>query len=79
MQSKKEKKTKPLNITTWKVRTLMTGTTQTDFRHRSLLLLNLPGTKIDIAGLSETRLAGKGEMTEKCSGYSFFLEQTGTQ
>ena len=46
----------------------------TDRPHRctTLITSELARYKIDIAALSESRLAGKGELTEKSLGYSFF-------
>ena len=51
---------------------LLTWTTQVDFINIPLVAFELARYKINIAALSETRLAGKGELTEKSSGYSFF-------
>ena len=46
--------------------------TDRSHRHTPLIASELARYKIDIAAPSETRLAGKEELTEKSSGYSFF-------
>ena len=47
--------------------------TQTDLQRRTVLIADeLARYKIDIAALSETRLADEEELTERSSGYSFF-------
>ncbi len=51
---------------------LLTRITDRSYRHAALIASELARYKINIATLSETRLAGKGELTEKISGYSFF-------
>ena len=62
-----------MNITVWNVRTFIDrDDTDRPHRHTTLIASELARYKIDIATLSETRLAGKGEPTEKSSGYSFF-------
>ena len=68
-----KKAKKYLNIAAWNVRTLIdqndTGKLQ---RCTGLITSKLARYKIDIDALGETRLAGKEELTEKSSGYSFF-------
>ena len=78
-KKKKKKKKKTRNIAAQDVRTLI-DRDDTDRPHRrtAFITSELARYKIDIAALSETRLAGKGELTEKSSGYSFFLQQTCT-
>ena len=62
-----------MNIAVWNVRTFI-DRNDADRPHRctALIASKLAMYKIDIPALSETRLAGKGEQTEKSSDYSFF-------
>ena len=56
----------------WNIHTLIDqDDIDSPHRHTALIASELDRYKIDIAALSETRLAGKGELTEKSSGYSF--------
>lgn len=43
-------------------------------RRTALIANDLFRYNIDIATLSETRLTGEGELCERGSGYTFFLE-----
>ena len=69
-QERKKKNKKTLNIAAWNVRMLI-NRDDTDRRHirTAVIVSELARYKIDIAAL---RLAGKGEMIKKRSGYSFF-------
>ena len=61
------------NIAAWNICSLIDqDDTDRPHRHAVLITSELARYKIDIATLSETRLAGEGELTEKSSGYSFF-------
>ena len=72
------KKTKPLTLGTWNVRTLLDRKDKrknTDFRpgrRTALVSKELSRYNIDIAALSETRLADTGELEEVASGYTFY-------
>jgi len=66
-------RTTPLNIATWNVRTLLDrDAAERPQRRTALIASELKRYKIDIAALSETRLAGEGECCEVGSGYTFF-------
>ena len=79
MRSKQENQKILLNIAVWIVRMFIDqDDTERLHKRTALIASELAGYKIDIAALSETRLAGKRELTEKSSGYSF-LEQMCTR
>ena len=64
---------KVLNLGTWNVRTLLDNTkADRPERRTALVAKELARYKVDIAALSETRLADKGQLTEHGSGYTFF-------
>ena len=72
---RKTKKSKiiPLKTATWNVRTLLDRVDSDRPQGRTALIADeLTRYTIDITALSETRLAGEGELTERSSGYSFF-------
>ena len=72
---RKTKKIKilPLKVATWNIRTLLDrANSDRPQRRTALIAAELSRYNIDLAALSETRLAGEGELTEKSSGYSFF-------
>ena len=48
-------------------------------RRSALVAKELERYNIDIAALSETRLAGKGELCERGSGYTFFWSGNGCE
>jgi len=61
------------HFATWNVRTLLdTGTAERPARRTALLAAELQRYNIDIAALSETRLADEGSLTEVGGGYTFF-------
>ena len=72
------KKTKPLTLGTWNVRTLLDRKDKrknTDFRperRTALVSKELSRYNIDIAARSETRLADTSEFEEVASGYTFY-------
>ena len=56
-----------------KIRTLLDkNTTDRPDRHTALSASELERYNIDIAALSETRLAGEGELYERGAGHTFF-------
>ena len=60
-------------IGAWNVRTLMDSETKNRPERRTALIAKeLSRYNIDIAALSETRLADTGEITEQGQGYTFF-------
>ena len=61
------------HFATWNVRKLLdTGTAERPARRTALLAAELQRYNIDIAALSETRLADEGSLTEVAGGYTFF-------
>lgn len=75
-QNRKNYKSTPkLNIGSWNVRTLLpdtrTAATRPE-RRTALVARELDRLNIDIAALSETRLADEGQLEEVGGGYSFF-------
>ena len=70
---KKKTKTIPLKLGAWNVRTLMDrDVADRPQRRTALIAQELARYNIDIAALSETRLADTGELCEHGSGYTFF-------
>ncbi|XP_076036546.1 uncharacterized protein LOC143022287 [Oratosquilla oratoria] len=62
-----------LKVGAWNVRTLMdTRDTDRPERRTALVLRELARFNGDVAALSETRIPGKGQITEVGSGYTFF-------
>ena len=62
-----------LNFGSWNVRTLLDNTkADRPERRTALVAKELARYKVDIAALSETRLADKGQLTERSGGYTFF-------
>ena len=62
-----------LTIGTWNVRTLLdSAKADRPDRTTALVARELARYNIDIAALSETRLAGEGHLTEKGAGYKYF-------
>ena len=62
-----------LTIGTWNVRTLLdSAKADRPDRRTALGARELARYNIDIAALSETRLAGEGHLTEKGAGYTYF-------
>ena len=71
--SKKTSKVSRLIIGTWNVRTLLdSARADRPDRRTALVARELARYNIDIAALSETRLAGEGHLTEKGAGYTYF-------
>ena len=74
------KKIIPLKTASWNVRTLLDrNDSDRPQRRTALIAAELSRYNIDIAALSETRLAGEGDLTEKSSGYSFFWSGRATE
>ena len=64
-----------LNIATWNVRTLLPDTrtpAERPERRTALIASELGRLSIDVAALSETRLADEGQLEEVGGGYTFF-------
>uniref|UniRef100_A0A8C5LPA2 Endonuclease/exonuclease/phosphatase domain-containing protein n=1 Tax=Leptobrachium leishanense TaxID=445787 RepID=A0A8C5LPA2_9ANUR len=62
-----------IKFATWNIRTLLDRDTANRPQRRTALIAHeLARYNIDIAALSETRLSGEGELTERLAGYSFF-------
>lgn len=67
------KKVMVLNLGTWNVRTLRDNIkADRPERRTALVAKELARYNVDIAALSETRLADKGQLTERSGGYTFF-------
>ncbi|XP_072181473.1 craniofacial development protein 2-like [Diadema setosum] len=66
-------KTKALTLASWNVRTLLDDTkANRPERRTALVTRELARYNVDIAALSETRLAERGQLTENGGGYTFF-------
>ncbi|XP_071508585.1 uncharacterized protein [Diadema antillarum] len=66
-------KTKALTLASWNVRTLLDDTkANRPERRTTLVARELARYNVDIAALSETRLAERGQLTEIGGGYTFF-------
>ena len=77
---KKKPRTIPLTLGTWNVRTLMDrDETKRPQRRTALVGHELSRYDVDIAALSETRLPGEGELSERGSGYTFFWSGRGSE
>ncbi|KAK3771096.1 hypothetical protein RRG08_034114 [Elysia crispata] len=69
----KKKRVKVLSLATWKVRILSDNINADRPERRSALVAReLARYTVDIAALSETRFAHKGQLTELNGGYTFF-------
>ena len=69
-----------LILATWNVRTLLDRKdTNRPQRRTALIADELAKYKIDIAAISETRLAEEGELCERGSGYTFFWSGRGSE
>lgn len=63
----------PMKVASWNVRTLGdSATSSRPERGTALVARELDRYDIDIAALSETRLADEGQLTEKGAGYTFY-------
>ena len=70
---KRKAKTFHLKVATWNMRTLLDrDPAERPQRRTGLIASELSRYSIDIAALSETRLAGEGELCERGAGYTFF-------
>jgi len=70
----------PLTLGAWNVRTLLDKVDADRPQRRTALIgKELARYGIDIAALSETRLAGEGELCERGSGYTFFWSGRGSE
>lgn len=77
---KKTTRISPLNFATWNVRTLLDRDASERPQRRTALIANeLARYNVDIAALSETRLAGEGELCERGAGYTFFWSGRGPE
>ena len=62
-----------LNLATWNVRTMQDrGTDEQPERRSALIAMELARYRIDVAALSETRLADQGKLCERGVGYTFY-------
>ena len=62
-----------LNISCWNVRTLIDNSeSSSPARRTALICKELDRYNVDIAALSETRLADDGQIQEIASGYTIF-------
>ena len=69
-----------LTLASWNVRTLLDNIrTDRPERRTALVARELARYNIDIAALSETRLADKGQLTEIGGGYTFFWSGRSTE
>ena len=67
------KKCNNINLGSWNVRTLLDNTkADRPERRTALVARELARYNVEIAALSETRLADKGQLTEQGGGYTFF-------
>ncbi|KAI8777849.1 craniofacial development protein 2 [Biomphalaria glabrata] len=70
----------PAKIGAWNVRTLLDNdTSDRPQRRTALVARELHRYNIDIAALSETRLADEGELCERGAGYTFFWSGRSTE
>ncbi|XP_069977707.1 craniofacial development protein 2-like [Penaeus vannamei] len=78
--AKKKTRFTPMNIGTWNVRTLLDrNESERPQRRTALIASELTRYNIDIAALSETRLAGEDELCERGTGYTFFWSGRGPE
>jgi len=76
--ARQTKKTKSSSVTAvtfvaWNVRTLLDRAGANRHERRTALIASKLGRyKVQIAALSETRLAEEGQLTEQSAGYTFF-------
>ena len=78
--SKKKPRIVPLTFGVWNVRTLLDrDDADRPQRKTALVGKELARYNIDIAALSENRLAGKGELYERGSGYTFVWSGRGSE
>ena len=62
-------------VATWNVRTLMDSQDGVRPERRPALMeRELSRYDVDIAAISETRLAGEGQLTEHGAGYTFYMK-----
>ena len=78
--SRKKTRITPLKLATWNIRTLLDRVDAGRPQRRTALIPNEHARYcIDIAALSETRLAGVGELCERGAGYTFFWSGQGPE
>lgn len=77
-RSPNNRSNKKFQFGSWNVRTLQDNHSQPE-RRTALVALELERLEIDIAALSETRLAGNSQLTEKKGGYKFFWNGRGPE
>lgn len=66
-------RTTPLTLATWNIYTLLHREDSDRPQRRTALITNeLARYNIEIAALTETRLAGEGELLERSTGYTFY-------
>ena len=70
---RKDTVTRNLKLTTWNIRTLG-DTSSGPERSTALVARELKRYDIDIAALSETRLAETGQLVERGEGYTFYWQ-----
>ena len=62
-----------MNVATWNVRTLLDRDESSNAERRTAIVAReLARYNVDIAALSETRLSGENQLSEKGAGYTFF-------
>ena len=62
-----------MSVATWNVQTLLDlEMSSKPERRTALVAKELARYRVDIAALSETRLSGEDQLTEKGAGYTFF-------
>ena len=79
-KEKKKTRTTPLTLATWIIRTLLDrDDSERPQRRTALIASELGRYSIGIAALSETRLAGEGELCERGAGNTFFWSGRGPE
>ena len=69
-----------MKLATWNVHTLLDRDDSVRPQRRTALVATeLARYDIDIVALSETRFSGKGELTERGAGYTFFWSRRGPE
>ena len=73
MKKRKSPTAKAVTLGAWNVRTLLDrASTNRPERRTALIASELDRYNVQIAALSETRLAEQGNLTEQSAGYTFF-------
>ena len=68
---RKDKVTRNLKLATWNIRTLGDTSSRPE-RSTALVARELKRYDMDIAALSETRVAETGQLVERGAGYTFY-------